>query len=153
MSMTAGDLVLSYNSPSSAETFNGVVSVFFIDTAPNLFRYISTVYNCLRAGGVWINIGPLLWHFDDRAPGHPDADLIPQNSKEHRTKNIDMQDQGIAEPGSFELTDEEVLLLLPKMGFEVLQHEILDKELGYIQDPMSLLQNRYRCCHWVARKF
>jgi carnosine N-methyltransferase len=149
MSMSAGDFILSYSTPSSAETFDGVVSVFFIDTAPNLFRYIETVHNCLRRNGIWINIGPLLWHFDDRAPGQPQTD---GNESSGYLKNIDMEDQGIAEPGSFELANEEVLSLLPKMGFEVLEHEILDKELGYIQDPRSLLQNRYRCSHWVARK-
>ena len=63
-------------------------------------------------------------------------------------------DRGIAEPGSFELTNAEVLLLLSQTGFEVIKHEMIDSTpgLGYIQDPESMLQNLYQCSHWVARK-
>ena len=159
MNMTAGDFVLSYSTPESKATFNGVVSVFFIDTAPNLFRYIETIRHCLRTGGLWINIGPLLWHFDDRIPGaaHGVDNKDTSQGEDHTHNhlgdgNLDFEDKGVAEPGSFELTDEEVIALVSSMGFEILKHEILPAELGYIQDPHSLLQNRYRCSHWVARK-
>ncbi|EXJ57926.1 hypothetical protein A1O7_05349 [Cladophialophora yegresii CBS 114405] len=161
MNMTAGDFVLSYSTPESKDTFDGVVTVFFIDTAPNLVRYIETVRNCLRTGGVWVNIGPLLWHFDDRAPGgahnrddendHGADDQDARTSSQHK-RDIDFEDKGIAEPGSFELTDEEVILLVSRMGFEMVKHELLPAHSGYIQDPHSLLQNRYRCSHWVAKK-
>ncbi|KIX93491.1 uncharacterized protein Z520_10669 [Fonsecaea multimorphosa CBS 102226] len=165
MNMTAGDFVLSYSTPESKETFDGVVSLFFIDTTPNLLRYIETVRNCLKEGGVWINIGPLLWHFDDRAPGgntdddgdDDDAETGAENARpgsgaKSRQPKPDLEDKGIGEPGSFELTDEEVVLLVSRMGFDVITHEILPTGSGYIQDPNSLLQNGYRCSHWVARK-
>ncbi|EXJ54924.1 uncharacterized protein A1O5_12835 [Cladophialophora psammophila CBS 110553] len=160
MNMTAGDFVLSYSTPDSKETFDGVVSLFFVDTAPNLLRYIQTVRNCLKTGGAWINIGPLLWHFDDRAPGgntdDGDDDEPGENTRSESGPSSqpkpDLEDKGIAEPGSFELTDEEVVLLVSRTGFEVITHEILPADSGYIQDPNSLLQNRYRCSHWVARK-
>ena len=157
MNMTAGDFVLSYSTPECKETFDGVVSVFFIDTAPNVIRYIETVRNCLTTSGVWINIGPLLWHFDDRAPGshHDENDLADSqeaHSHTHSNSKADLEDTGVAETGSFELTDEEVTTLVSQMGFEMLNHEILPAELGYIQDRYSLLQNRYRSSHWVARK-
>jgi carnosine N-methyltransferase len=166
MNMTAGDFVLSYSNPESKETFDGVVSVFFIDTAPNLIRYIETVKNCLRPGGAWINIGPLLWHFDDRPPqsqNTPNGDASAQNGPDSAENGdasllsqdageLDLEDKGIAEPGSFELTDEEVIQLVSTMGFEVVKHEILNSETGYIQDPASLLQNRYKLSHWVAKK-
>ncbi|KIW33026.1 uncharacterized protein PV07_04529 [Cladophialophora immunda] len=164
MNMTAGDFVLSYSTPESKETFDGVVSLFFIDTAPNLFRYIETVRNCLTVGGVWINIGPLLWHFDDRAPGGSTAEDDAEDDDGAGEENMHpgpgsksqpkpgFEDKGIGEPGSFELADEEVILLVSRMGFDVITHEILPADSGYIQDPNSLLQNRYRCSHWVARK-
>ncbi|EXJ93918.1 hypothetical protein A1O1_02311 [Capronia coronata CBS 617.96] len=232
MNMTAGDFVLSYSTPDCKETFDGVVSVFFIDTAPNLIRYVETVRNCLRRGGVWVNIGPLLWHFDDRVSGGGgDEEDDGDNDNDHRndasqsgqkavdghnrihnptaphdhgsqthspshnqdqhqhhddthnhshshthshTTTMTTEDKGIAEPGSFELTDEEVIHLVSQLGFEILHHEILHDSngngngsnndsrsvaqpsfgtgLGYMQDPTSLLQNRYRCSHWVARK-
>ncbi|KAJ9609777.1 hypothetical protein H2200_006105 [Cladophialophora chaetospira] len=159
MNMTAGDFVLSYSTLESQETLDGVVTVFFIDTAPNLIRYIETVRNCLKTGGVWINIGPLLWHFDDRAPGAHSEEENGNTSfdEDHSHKRpshakLDFEDKGIAEPGSFELTDEEVMALVSKMGFEMIKHEILPADSGYIQDPHSMLQNRYRCSHWVAKK-
>ncbi|KIW80933.1 hypothetical protein Z517_03956 [Fonsecaea pedrosoi CBS 271.37] len=158
MNMTAGDFVLSYSTPESRETFDGLVSLFFIDTAPNLIRYIETVRNCLKVDGVWINIGPLLWHFDNRVPGgntDEDEDGDDGQPAEAGTKTQpkpDLEDKGIGEPGSVELTDEEVVQLVSHLGFEVLSHEILPVDSGYVQDPNSLLQNRYRCSHWVARK-
>ncbi|KAH0831736.1 hypothetical protein AYO21_06260 [Fonsecaea monophora] len=160
MNMTAGDFVLSYSTPESRETFDGLVSLFFIDTAPNLIRYIETVRNCLKVDGVWINIGPLLWHFDNRVPGgntdeDEDEDGDDGEPAEAGTKTQpkpDLEDKGIGEPGSVELTDEEVVQLVSHLGFEVLSHEILPADSGYVQDPNSLLQNRYRCSHWVARK-
>ncbi|OAP59809.1 hypothetical protein AYL99_04811 [Fonsecaea erecta] len=159
MNMTAGDFVLSYSTPESKETFDGLVSLFFIDTAPNLLRYIETVRNCLKEGGVWINIGPLLWHFDDRAQGG-NTDGADDHDEENEGSGPgsssqpkpDLEDKGIGEPGSFELTDEEVVTLVSRMGFDIITHEILAADSGYIQDPNSLLQNRYRCSHWIARK-
>jgi len=196
MNMTAGDFVLSYAGPSHEGLFDAVVTVYFIDTAPNLLRYISTVRNTLKKDGLWINIGPLLWHFDDRVHGqgrnedsngdtsehghrHDGGDdddtespLSHSHSHSHSQPPSETQlhahphphghlqettakdeDKGIAEPGSFELTDDEVLSLLQQTGFVVESHEILDSSLGgYIRDPTSMLQSRYRCSHWVARK-
>lgn len=216
MNMTAGDFVLSYSTPECAGMFDGVVTVFFIDTAPNLIRYVETVRNCLREGGVWINVGPLLWHFDDRmqrgagggeeeededdeeeqdeeeghshshshphAHSHPhDSDAsIPsarQRSRRQKRSPLDLEDKGIGEPGSVELTDEEVTALVSRLGFEIVRHEIVPGSnasampgsepasrsgvgpemgtgigIGYMQDPHSLLQNLYRCSHWVARR-
>lgn len=63
MSMTASDFILLYNGLEKQDMFDAVCTVFFIDTAPNLLRYIETVRNCLKSGGLWMNIGPLLWHF------------------------------------------------------------------------------------------
>jgi len=183
MNMTAGDFILSYSTPECKETFDSVVSVFFIDTAPNLIRYVETVWNCLKPGGIWINIGPLLWHFDDRVhggdkadgdPGDPTNDPVGKQSHSHshshsqtqsQTQHAEDEDKGIAEPGSFELSNDEVVQLVTRLGFEVVRNEILGHDhphphphsafgsgLGYMQDPSSLLQNRYSCSHWVARK-
>jgi carnosine N-methyltransferase len=146
LSMDAGDFSTTYSSAEQRAEFDAVVSVFFIDTAPNLITYIEAVRNCLVDGGVWINIGPLLWHFDEKNTRQPDED-------KHQNMSGGAP-EGVAESGSFELTDEEVVLLLQRMGFEILRHEILEsgQGLGYIQDPESMLQNLYHCSHWVARK-
>jgi carnosine N-methyltransferase len=43
-----------------------VLTCFFIDTAQNIVSYIETIATLLREGGVWINFGPLLYHFEVR---------------------------------------------------------------------------------------
>ena len=140
--MSAADFIVLYGSSDQAESFEAVATVFFIDTAPNLIRYIETIRNCLKPGGCWINIGPLLWHFDDRAP--PD----PSEPRTHGQKDL----EGIAEPGSFELTDDEVVMLIERHGFRIEKREVITAMVGYIQDPESMLQNLYRTSHWVAFK-
>ena len=143
MSMTASDFLLSYGDEEQKDLFDAVATVFFIDTAPNVIKYIETIWNCLRRGGTWVNVGPLLWHFAERAPADPDENAKP-SEKQEKT--------GIEAPGSFELSDEELLLLVEKMGFEVIMHEVQDEGEGYIQNPNSMLQNVYRTSRWVAKK-
>ncbi|KAL2858182.1 N2227-like protein-domain-containing protein [Aspergillus pseudodeflectus] len=142
MSMSAADFVVLYSSPSHRHTFDAVATVFFIDTAPNLIRYIQAIQNCLKPGGIWINVGPLLWHFED---GH---------QRTHSGASDNAPNQGIGEPGNVELTEEEVYLLVQRMGFTLEQIQPMDQrpEVGYIQDPGSMLRSLYRPAHWVARK-
>ena len=45
--------------------FDSVVTCYFIDTANNIIEYIETIYNILKIGGLWINFGPLLYHYTD----------------------------------------------------------------------------------------
>ena len=42
-----------------------MASCFFIDTANNVIAYIKTIYNTLKKGGIWVNLGPLLYHYAD----------------------------------------------------------------------------------------
>jgi carnosine N-methyltransferase len=69
MSMSASDFLCLYGSEDYRDTFDAVATVFFLDTAPNIIRYIETIRHCLRTGGLLINLGPLLWHFENNAPG------------------------------------------------------------------------------------
>ena len=93
-----------------------------------------------------MNLGPLLWHFDDRTPN------LNGNKDESNVATDSRKDQGIGEPGSFELTNEEVLLLVEKLGFEIEKQEILNEGVGYIQNPQSMIQNMYQVSYWVVRK-
>lgn len=58
---------------------------------------------------------------------------------------------GIADPGSVELTDDEVVKLVQTLGFDII-HEGSVIDAPYIQDKQSMLQNTYKASHWVARK-
>lgn len=60
LSMKGGDFCFIYK--EKFNTFDSVVTCFFIDTANNIIEYIETIYNTLKNGGLWINIGPLFYH-------------------------------------------------------------------------------------------
>ncbi len=61
MSMTAGDFLQAY---TEASEWNYIVTCFFLDTAKNIVEYIRRIHLLLKPGGVWINHGPLLYHFE-----------------------------------------------------------------------------------------
>ena len=44
-----------------------MATCFFIDCANNVVQvqFVETIYSLLRPGGLWINMGPLLYHYAD----------------------------------------------------------------------------------------
>lgn len=84
MSMSASDFLLLYGDETHKESFDAVATVFFLDTAPNIIRYLEAIKNCLRQGGLLVNIGPLLWHFENNAPGNHGKD--PSSKKDSEGK-------------------------------------------------------------------
>ncbi|KAL8812398.1 MAG: hypothetical protein Q9200_001048 [Gallowayella weberi] len=48
MTMTAGEFTEVYSADTKKDLFDAVATVYFIDTASNLIRYIQTVYSCLK---------------------------------------------------------------------------------------------------------
>ncbi|KAF2261782.1 methyltransferas-like protein [Lojkania enalia] len=147
MSMAAGDFCVLYSREDSREQFDAVATVFFIDTAPNVIRYIDAVRNCLKPGGIWINLGPLLWHHASRR--QCSGEETEGEAKEPSHRHLD---KGIADPGSVELTDEEVIALVSHLGFAIEQHTTETISTGYISNPASMLQNVYKPSFWIARK-
>lgn len=148
--MSAADFTTLYTSPKNAASYDAVVTVFFIDTAPNLLRYIETIKHCLKPGGYWLNLGPLLWHFDDRAAKKSGND---NDSIDEAAGHVSSEGAlGIGEPGSVELTNEEVLDIVGRMGFEIQTSQIRERECGYIQAPGAMLQHMYRVSHWIAKR-
>ncbi|KAI1079320.1 N2227-domain-containing protein [Whalleya microplaca] len=143
MQMCAADFLCLYGDEEHKDTYDAVAAVFFLDTAPNLIRYLEVIRSCLKPGGVLINVGPLLWHWENHVPGHHgydgDGDYDENSSL------------GIGDPGSFELTDDEVIALVEKMGFIVEKRE-MNVRAPYVQDAESMLQTVYNACHWIARK-
>jgi carnosine N-methyltransferase len=152
MSMSTGDFCVLYGAPEHGAAFDALATVFFIDTAPNLIRYIEAVRNCLKPGGIWINLGPLLWHHAARGGpgGHEDGDDDDGKGSAHAHAHAG--DMGIGDPGSVELTHEEVVALVEHMGFVVEKCEVGGIETGYMSNPASMLLNTYRPAFWVARR-
>ena len=162
MSMTAGDFCVLYRQIDYKDTFDAVVTCFFLDTAPNVVSYIETVKHCLQPRGIWVNLGPLLWHFE-AAPTPAERNKRRQNSETeqhshygasfhvHESDRNGTKHEGIGEAGSFELSNDETIALVSRFGFEILEQKSSDAT-GYIQDPTSMLQNVYWPAFWVARK-
>ncbi len=156
MLMSASDFLLLYGDEDHQNAYDAVVTCFFLDTAPNFIRYIETIRNCLKQGGIWTNIGPLLWHFENDPPGKSGSGASRDGAESvdlvsGETIMGENEDSGIADPGSVELTDVEVMLLVEKLGFKI-EKQKDGIEAGYIQNPRSMMQNIYRVSHWVARK-
>ncbi|KAJ2694654.1 hypothetical protein H4218_005509 [Coemansia sp. IMI 209128] len=123
-SMTAGDFIEVYGAEDEKEKWNAIVTCFFMDTARNVLAYLETIWNALNPGGVWINLGPLLWHFDN-----------------------------VAGESSIELTRDEFLKLAVKMGFAFDEKKHKDDiVLTYTADSKSMLQYTYHAFMCVARK-
>ncbi|KAH8174335.1 hypothetical protein LIA77_05754 [Sarocladium implicatum] len=145
MNMCAADFLCLYGDEEQHETRDAVASVFFLDTAPNLIRYLEVIYKVLRPGGILVNVGPLLWHFENNPPGSNGGD--DDGDGVHDLRNS----SGIADPGSFELTNDEVMALVERIGFKVEWMET-NLETPYIQDRDSMLLNTYKGTAWAARK-
>ena len=61
MYLNVGDFVKLYN--KSDKKFDCIITCFFIDTARNVLEYLEIIDNLLNEGGIWINFGPLAYHW------------------------------------------------------------------------------------------
>ncbi|XP_063238385.1 carnosine N-methyltransferase [Bacillus rossius redtenbacheri] len=118
-SMIAGDFLEVYTEPCS---WDCVSTCFFIDCANNVVAFIETIYKILKPGGVWINLGPLYYHF---------ADMPTENS--------------------IEPTYEELRDVISGIGFEM-KKEDTNMRTTYTQNPMSMLQYEYTSVFFVCVK-
>uniref|UniRef100_W5MU48 Carnosine N-methyltransferase n=1 Tax=Lepisosteus oculatus TaxID=7918 RepID=W5MU48_LEPOC len=120
-SMAAGDFLEVYTEPKK-DTWDCVATCFFIDTAHNIIDYIETIWNILKPGGAWINLGPLLYHFEN-----------------------------MANELSIELSYEDVKSVILKYGFQF-EVERESVPTTYTENSHSMLKYLYDCVFFVARK-
>lgn len=126
----------------NAASFDVVATCFFLDTASNVIDYLKTIHYCLKDNGVWVNVGPLLWHFD--------GDLSAETLKkvmEPGKPAVEVQSvmQGL------ELSREELFEVMDKIGFTIETAE-LGIETTYSSDVRALGGIKYDAEFWVARK-
>lgn len=57
--LVEGDFISVFNDKKAH--YDVVITYFFIDTARNLMSYFDTIKMVLKRGGLWINLGPLLY--------------------------------------------------------------------------------------------
>ncbi|XP_037968906.2 carnosine N-methyltransferase [Plutella xylostella] len=119
LSMAAGDFLKVY---TEADEWHCVATCFFIDCAPNVIEFIENIYKILRPGGVWVNLGPLLYHY---------SDLTTEDS---------------IEPPYDILLD-----IIKDVGFIILK-EKTGVKTKYAQNPNSMLQHEYDSVFFVCQK-
>lgn len=61
ITLTAGDFIKLFN--DKKEYYDCIITCFFIDTAKNIFEYLEVIEKVLKKGGIWINFGPLSYHW------------------------------------------------------------------------------------------
>ncbi|XP_030470699.2 uncharacterized protein LOC115688894 [Syzygium oleosum] len=122
-SMCGGDFVEVYSDPCQVGIWDSVVTCFFIDTAHNIVEYIEIISKILKEGGVWINLGPLLYHF---------ADMCGEDEM------------------SIELSLEDVKRVALHYGFVFENEKTI--ETTYTTNPRAMMQNWYYAAFWTMRK-
>ncbi|KAK9676523.1 hypothetical protein RND81_11G082700 [Saponaria officinalis] len=122
-SMCGGDFIEVYTDPSQEGAWDVVVTCFFIDTAHNIVEYIEIIWKILKDGGVWINLGPLLYHF---------SEAYGENEM------------------SVELSLEDVKKVALNYGFHLEKESTI--ETTYTTNPRSMMQNRYFAAFWTMTK-
>ncbi|KAJ7574619.1 N2227-domain-containing protein [Mycena floridula] len=127
-SLVAGDFEEIYGSEAieagepQAGQWDAILTCFFIDTAKDIVNYLRIIHRILTPGGIWINLGPLLWHF------------------ENNTTN----------DASVELDLEELKMLMDAVGFDVSNERTIDT--SYTHDSQSMLGYTYHAEFWTATK-
>jgi carnosine N-methyltransferase len=105
MSMVAGEFVEVYK--NQKDSWFSVVTCFFIDTAHNIIEYIETIHSILKIDGLWINFGPLLYHYSE-----------------------------MEKECSIELSWEELKVIIKNIGFEIRKEEIREAVYSSEVDSM-----------------
>lgn len=120
MNMVAGDFLQVYK--GKTDSWDAIVSCYFLDCANNIVEFLEVIYDILKPGGIFINFGPLLYHFCDA----PDE-------------------------FSIEPTYEDVREIIQKIGFKFLTEDTKAKS-SYSQNPNSMGKIQYDCVFFVVQK-
>ena len=105
LKMTIGGFINLYR--NKKELYDCVITCYFIDTAQNIIEYIDIIYNILKKGGIWINFGPLSYHWADY------SDEI-----------------------SIELPYDKLKEVICNYGFEYINESFINSTFGYIDNYM-----------------
>lgn len=62
--MASGEFIDVFG--ENVKKWDCIATCFFIDTAHNVIDYIATINKILKPGGLWVNIGPLHWHYSEQ---------------------------------------------------------------------------------------
>eukprot|EP00924_Labyrinthula_sp_SR-Ha-C_P016703 snap_masked-scaffold_6-processed-gene-12.23-mRNA-1 protein AED:0.16 eAED:0.17 QI:0/-1/0/1/-1/1/1/0/383 len=130
ISFRAGEFLRIY---TKASTFDIIITCFFLDTAPDVTEYIQKIKFLLKPGGIWINHGPLFYHWYE------------PNFSNRRPAGVDERSKD-----SVELSLEEILHYSETIGFSLIEKKFY--ACGYCFDKESLMNTKYKTCFFVAQK-
>jgi hypothetical protein len=106
----------------SEQKFDAIATSFFLDACDTSIVKLTKIFSLLlKQGGVWINFGSLQYEGDVRRDGHV-----------------------------YEASAEEVLMVVSKCGFELLEHGFV--KTSYMANPRSLMFSEHDALFFVARK-
>jgi len=138
-SMTAGEFLEVYGEQRGC--WDALVTCFFLDTAPVVFEYMETIHRLLRPGGIWINFGPLLYHWKGGGP------MGVGEEEDERFRR------------SVELSWEEIRHVMTGQegeGGEAFRFDMKREDfcgpVTYAADPTSMMRTVYDCVFFVAAK-
>lgn len=140
LSMAAGDFVAVYSTPRNAGAWDAVLTCFFIDTAPVLHEYIDAISHMLRPGGLWINLGPLLYHWQNAV-----ASAAPDAEGEGLVGGVDERYLR-----SVELPYADVRYAILASGFDIVSESV--GRSSYAANPRGLMRNIYTLMQFTAVK-
>lgn len=124
--------------------FDVVITSFFIDTASNIIDYLHSISHVLSPNGIWINFGPLLYHFecDDQVENTFEVDPF---TGEKTDIHEDVPLKGL------ELTADEILeVTTGKLHFKCLDKEFAIPS-GYGRSASQNTPPGYMCNYWVLQ--
>ncbi|KAG6069831.1 hypothetical protein E4U16_007330 [Claviceps sp. LM84 group G4] len=127
--MVEGDFTTVFRAHSGH--YDVVLTYFFIDTARNLLSYFDTIKDVLKTGGLWINLGPLLYGT---------SPLVQLSLEDILT---------VAEKMGFEFLETDAQC--GELTFDS-KSTVRSIEASYTFDYKALTKNAYNAQFWVARK-
>ena len=113
-----------------------MVTCFFIDTAPNILEYIQVIHKILKPAGVWINGGPLLWHW--------------QKNEAKAFQNKKSSENDVRYSQSIELCYEQLKDIIINVGFNIIEEQWYDT--NYTCNHRSMMRTVYHIVQFVAIK-
>lgn len=75
-------LLHRYRTPRSLLSTKPSQQLDFMTQAKNIVNYLRIMHDKLAPGGVWINLGPLLWHWENNNSGEMSIELDLEEIKE-----------------------------------------------------------------------
>jgi SAM-dependent methyltransferase len=110
--------------------YDVVVTLFFVDTARNVMDYLDNINRLLKPGGIWINLGPLLYGTNPTLQMSLDELVSVSEKMGFEFQETDEKWGDITVPGK------------PVRG----------KEIGYLFNRRAMRRNMYMAQFWVAKK-